>query len=84
MARKRVRKPTINQSAERAPEGPQIAPQRVDSAQQLPTAPKSPLRSFETMIWSLTCDAAKASQSLSARHRELLAVLLRLEARTQQ
>jgi hypothetical protein len=80
MARKRARKPTINQSRNVLP-GPQIASQRVDSAQQLPTGPKSPLRSFETMISEPDVDAAKASQSLPAPHRELLAVLLRLDQR---
>jgi hypothetical protein len=77
MARKRARKQTINQSRN-VLRGPQIASQRVDSAQQLPTGPKSRLRSFETMI-SEPDGAAKASQTLSAPHKELLAVLPRLD-----
>jgi hypothetical protein len=70
--------PTINHSRN-VLRGPRIAFQRVDSGVAAAERAGVGSPAHETTISEPAGDAAKASRSLSAPHRELLAALLRLD-----
>jgi hypothetical protein len=80
MAPRTPSRPTINQSRS-VLRGSQIASQPVDSGAAATDRAEVGSPEHKTTISELAGDAAKASRSLSALHRELLAALLRFTRR---